>query len=53
MDDLGFIDEKLSNNGLISNFSDAKALRDRLRLEFSEDSHADECSVWAIYRTIT
>ncbi|MDW6017139.1 hypothetical protein SBW85_05055 [Vibrio plantisponsor] len=53
IDDLGFINEKLGNNGLISNFSDAKALRDRLRSEFWEDSHAHECSVWAIYRTTT
>lgn len=49
--DLSFIDEKLGKNGLISGFAEAKALRDQLRSEFPEDSHANKCSVWAIYHT--
>lgn len=53
IDDLGFINEKLGDNGLISSFADTKGLRDRLRSEFWEDSHADECSIWAIYHTVT
>ena len=50
-DEEGVIDRQVSPNGLIVDLVSALALRDRLRRDFSEDPHAAECDLWAIYRT--
>jgi len=38
------------SNGLLDDLGRALAIRDTLRVKFSHDSHAKNCSVWAIYR---
>ncbi|MGK7877166.1 MAG: hypothetical protein AB4426_28885 [Xenococcaceae cyanobacterium] len=40
-------------NGLIGDLGRALKIRDLLRKDFSEDSHAENCSVWAIYKVDT
>jgi hypothetical protein len=52
VEDLEFINSKLQKNGLISDWKTAIKLRDELRFKYSEDIHADECSVWAIYNPL-
>ena len=52
VEDIEFINSKLEKNALIADFKTAVELRDYLRLNYSEDSHADECSIWAIYEVL-
>ena len=47
------IENYVMSNGLIGNLSQALQIRNLLRKEFSEDSHAQNCQVWAIYRIET
>ncbi len=49
----GIINNYVMPNGLIANLGQALQIRDLLRKEFSEDSHAQNCQVWAIYRVDT
>ena len=52
-DEEGIIDNYVMTNGLIGDLDRALQIRDSLRKEFSEDSHAEDCEVWAIYRADT
>lgn len=49
VDEEGFINRHLQCNGLILDFKDALSLRDLLRKDYSEDGHAQACSIWAVY----
>lgn len=49
-DEKGFISNDIIANGLLNDLDRALQIRDRLRQEFPEDSHAMNCGVWAIYR---
>ena len=46
------IDKYLMSNGLISSVDKAFEIRDKLRNDFGEDSHAKACQVWAIYEIV-
>jgi len=52
-DDEGLINNYVMQNGLISDLGLAIQIRNKLRKEFSEDSHAEACEVWAIYEINT
>ena len=47
--DTSFINIAISKNGLLDSFEKALEIRDRLRDKFNEDSHACNCSIWAVY----
>lgn len=40
----------LASNGLVMKFERALAIRDELRQRFPEDDHANQCTVWGVYR---
>jgi hypothetical protein len=52
-DEESIINNYVMNNGLIGALGRALQIRDLLRKEFSEDSHAENCEVWAVYRVNT
>jgi len=52
-DEENIISKSVMPNGLIGDLDRALQLRDTLRKEFSEDAHAENCEVWAIYRVET
>ena len=47
------VDKYVMSNGLIINIDKAVEIRNKLRNEFDEDSHAKGCQVWAIYEINT
>jgi hypothetical protein len=47
------IDKHVLQNGLIRNLDQAIRIRNILRDQFSEDSHAEACEVWAVYEINT
>lgn len=49
-EDLEFIDKYLQCNGLVGSLESALELQKIFRSEYLEDSHANSCEVWAIYR---
>ena len=49
-DEESIINNYVMANGLIGELVPALRIRDSLRKGFSEDSHAEQCEVWAIYR---
>jgi len=49
-DEKGFFSNAISANGLLGDLGQSLQLRDRLRQDFPEDSHAVNCEVWAIYK---
>jgi hypothetical protein len=49
-DEEGIINQHVMPNGLIRDLGRALQLRDLLRKRFPEDSHAQDCAVWAVYR---
>lgn len=48
-DEEGLFVNDVMPNGLIGSLLRALQIRDTLRKGFSEDSHAENCEVWAIY----
>lgn len=48
-DDENLFTSHLSANGLLSELELAISVRDKLRSCFSEDSHANGCTVWGVY----
>lgn len=48
-DDENVINRYVKPNGLISDFRRALKIRNQLRNIFSDDSHAVDCEVWAVY----
>ncbi|MDH3700888.1 MAG: hypothetical protein OEU46_06210 [Alphaproteobacteria bacterium] len=44
------VSEYVMPNGLIGELTRALQIRNSLRAKFPEDSHAQKCEVWAIYR---
>ena len=46
----GIINQYVMNNELIADLEKAIQIRDLLRKKFSEDSHAENCQVWAVYK---
>ncbi len=48
----GIINNYVMPNGLIGHLTQALQIRDFLRKEFSEDSHPQNCQVWAIYQLL-
>ncbi len=49
----GFISNAISANGLMGDLGQSLQIRDRLRQDYPEDSHAMNCEVWAIYKVET
>ncbi|MBN2218601.1 MAG: hypothetical protein JW719_14590 [Pirellulales bacterium] len=49
-DEEGIINNNVMKNGLIGDFDRALIIRDLLRVEYSEDPHANNCGVWAVYQ---
>ncbi len=52
-DDKELIDNHVMSNGLIEDLKRAFQIRNILRENYSEDSHAEDCEVWAIYEVET
>ncbi len=52
-DEEGLLSHHIENNGLISSLNTALSVRDIIQSRFPEDSHACECSVWAVYAVST
>jgi len=52
-DEDGLINRYIMSNGLVGDLRHALQVRDLLRKEFYEDSHAQNCEVWAVYRIDT
>lgn len=48
-DEAGIINHHVMPNGLIKDLSQTLKIRDLLRKDYSNDSHAGNCEVWAIY----
>jgi hypothetical protein len=40
----------IASNGLVMEIERALAIRDELRQRFPEDDHANQCTVWGVYR---
>lgn len=49
-DDL--FDEYIMTNGLLRNLEQAIYFKNKLRNDFPNDSHAEDCDIWAIYEVI-
>jgi hypothetical protein len=52
-DEDGIVNSHVMPNGLIGDLVRSLDIRNTLRKEFPEDSHAKNCQVWAIYRLDT
>lgn len=52
-DEEGLINRFVLPNGLIGDLGRALQIRNLLRNDFSEDPHAGNCEVWAVYRIDT
>lgn len=52
-DEEDIINSHVMPNGIICDFSRALQIRNLLRKKFSEDPHAENCDVWAIYSVDT
>ena len=52
-DDEGLINNHVMFNGLISDQVQVFKIRNKLRADYPEDSHAEACEVWAIYEVST
>ena len=52
-DEENLFSKYIQDNGLIHNLKTAMKIRDMLREGFSEDSHTENCKVWAIYKINT
>jgi hypothetical protein len=48
-DEEDLISEHVMTNGLIGDLDRSLLIRNRLRKDFPEDAHAQNCEVWAIY----
>jgi hypothetical protein len=48
-DDENLFSPHVMPNGLIRELSPALVIRDTLRADFAEESHAGDCEVWAVY----
>lgn len=48
--DEGITNLKLNNCALIDDLNYAYELKEMLRRDFSEDSHVENCKVWAVYK---
>ena len=48
-DEAGILNQHIMPNGLIKDLYQALKIRDLLRKDYSNDSHAGSCEVWAIY----
>ena len=49
-DEEDIVSEHVLPNGLIGDLGQAVRIRDLLRKNFPDDSHAGKCEVWAVYR---
>lgn len=49
-DEEDIVSEHVMPNGLIGDLTRALQIRNSLRKNFPEDSHAQNCTVWAIYK---
>jgi len=52
-DEENLFSSKVQDNGLINDLKCALEVRNMLRDKFAEDSHAENCQIWAVYKTIT